>query len=144
MAGAIRKILFAVDNSDYARAGIALAAKLSRSEGAGVVIVHVILPVSQFVLDNSGSIVGLSREFRLAGEKLGLEFQKALEAEGVECSLKIVEDDIVKGIINTCDEEKCDLIIMGARGQGSLKSLLLGSVSHKVLQLSKVPVLIAR
>jgi nucleotide-binding universal stress UspA family protein len=41
-------------------------------------------------------------------------------------------------------EENYQLIIMGSRGLGNIKGLLLGSVSQKVSQLSHCPVLIIK
>lgn len=144
MSGSIKKILFAVDNSSHARKGISLAAKLSKCEGAPVLLLHVMLPMPHLLADEGGALVKLDRELRLAGEEILLEFQKALEAEGVESLTRLAGGNVAEAIIDVCKEERCGLIIMGARGQSGIKSLLLGSTSHKVLQLSEVPVLIAR
>jgi nucleotide-binding universal stress UspA family protein len=41
-------------------------------------------------------------------------------------------------------EEDCDLIVLGSRGMGGLKSLLLGSISDSVIHAVHCPVLVAR
>lgn len=144
MAGSIKKILFAVDTSTHAKAAVPLVARFSKSEAAPVVVLHVMLPVPHLLADEGGALVKLERELRLAGEELLSEFTDALKAEGVECTGRIEDGDVAEAIMRVCEEEKCGLIAMGARGQSGIKSLLLGSVSHKVLQLSHVPVLISR
>ena len=45
-------------------------------------------------------------------------------------------------IVRFATEHECDLIVLGARGMGSVEGYLLGSVSHKVTGLAHVPVLV--
>lgn len=45
-------------------------------------------------------------------------------------------------ILSVAEEEKADMIVLGARGLGPVKELLLGSVSHRVLVHAHCPVLI--
>ncbi|MCW2277192.1 universal stress protein family protein [Heliophilum fasciatum] len=47
-------------------------------------------------------------------------------------------------ICEYAEEHNMDLIIIGSRGMGEIKSLLLGSISDRVLHLAKCPVLIVR
>jgi nucleotide-binding universal stress UspA family protein len=49
-----------------------------------------------------------------------------------------------EAIIRTAEERGCDLIFMASRGRSGLNALLLGSETHKVLNLCKIPVLVYR
>ena len=61
------------------------------------------------------------------------------------CREKIVlHTSTAEGIIETAEDMKCDLIVMGSRGRSDIEGLLLGSVTHKVLTLATVPVLVVR
>lgn len=47
-------------------------------------------------------------------------------------------------IIDFASKHKFDMIVIGARGLGSVKETFLGSVSHAVVHKSKIPVLIVK
>ena len=49
-----------------------------------------------------------------------------------------------EAIVQYAEEQNIDQIIIGAQGEESLAKLLLGSVTSKVAQMSKIPVTIAR
>jgi nucleotide-binding universal stress UspA family protein len=59
------------------------------------------------------------------------------EAAAKKAGVKKVDTVMLSGdpadaILNRAKKEKADLIVLGTRGFGELKGLLLGSVSHKV------------
>ena len=51
---------------------------------------------------------------------------------------------IAKSILEVADEEGSDMIIMGSRGLGLLKGVLIGSVSQKVIEEAKIPVMVVK
>lgn len=57
---------------------------------------------------------------------------------GVEDIRKVVEDgDPAQRILACAERENADLIVVGSRGLSDLKGMLMGSVSHKLIQLAK-------
>jgi nucleotide-binding universal stress UspA family protein len=69
--------------------------------------------------------------------------KQSAEGVGVHCEVRRVRDQHAPdAIIKLAKEEKCDLIVMGSHGRGSLGRILLGSTSLKVLSFSQVPVLV--
>ncbi len=84
------------------------------------------VPMPGIVLDAVATrVTDVARE--IAGEK-GVE----------QISTVIAKGDPAKRILETAKAENADMIVMGSRGFGDLRGLLLGSVSHKVSHLSEV------
>nr|WP_314808242.1 universal stress protein [uncultured Selenomonas sp.] len=51
---------------------------------------------------------------------------------------------VARSILEVADEEGSDMIIMGSRGLGLLKGVLIGSVSQKVIEEAKIPVMVVK
>ncbi|HVJ13427.1 MAG TPA: universal stress protein, partial [Burkholderiales bacterium] len=49
-----------------------------------------------------------------------------------------------EGIVEAAQKRNCDLVLMASNGRRGLARMTLGSVTDKVIQLSKVPVLVYR
>jgi nucleotide-binding universal stress UspA family protein len=74
-----------------------------------------------------------------------LEPARALVREaGVEYEIEVASGDPAHTLIDILENFACDLVVMGARGTGRLRSALLGSVSHEVLHAAPVPVMIVK
>jgi nucleotide-binding universal stress UspA family protein len=72
------------------------------------------------------------------GERLVEGARWQAESAGVAKVTSLVEDgDPAHRIVEVAGREGADLIVMGRRGLGDLKGLLLGSVTHKVAQAAR-------
>ena len=75
------------------------------------------------------------------------KLQNARELLGqaeLTCQFHIVVGEPAEMIVNFAKEKLFDWIVIGPRGMGVVKSLLLGPVTNKVMQLSTVPVLLIK
>jgi nucleotide-binding universal stress UspA family protein len=70
--------------------------------------------------------------------------QALVRAAGVDYEIEVAAGDPAHTLIDILENFGCDMVIMGARGMGTLRSALLGSVSHEVLHAAQVPVLIVK
>lgn len=60
--------------------------------------------------------------------------------EAVQMTSDYPEEDILK----VAKKKKCDLIVMATQGNSGLRGMFLGSVTQKVLNQSKLPVMVLR
>lgn len=52
--------------------------------------------------------------------------------------------NIARSILDVADEQGSDMIVMGSRGLGLLKGVLIGSVSQKVVEEAQIPVMVVK
>ena len=70
-------------------------------------------------------------------ESILAEAKRSARDQGAEDVRCVIEDgDPVKQILKYAEAQSANLIVMGCRGLSDLKGLLMGSVSHKISQLS--------
>ena len=70
--------------------------------------------------------------------------REKLDSSGMAYTYHISVGTPAEAIMQYATEQHVDQIVIGAHGQGSVSTLLLGSVVDKVLHLSKLPVLVVR
>jgi nucleotide-binding universal stress UspA family protein len=59
-------------------------------------------------------------------------------------SVWVFSDTPAEAIVKAASDNNCDLIYMASHGRGAIGSLLLGSVTNKVLAHCKIPVVVHR
>ena len=67
-----------------------------------------------------------------------------LERRSWTIEQRVAEGRAATAILSTADELDVDLIVLGSRGRGPIRSMLLGSVSAEVISQSRRSVLVAR
>jgi nucleotide-binding universal stress UspA family protein len=132
------KILLAVDGSGHADKAVAQAGDLASAFGGEVLVFHVREKVW-------GS--GLDVDVREGEASFAGETAARLKERGVNARTERVaafSGHTAQRIIQAAEEYGADVIVMGSRGLTDLPGILLGSVTHKVLHLTKTPVLVVR
>ncbi|HEY0606258.1 MAG TPA: universal stress protein [Herpetosiphonaceae bacterium] len=134
-----RSIVVALDGSPHAWRAFELAASLATRADAKLTLVYAWEPVSvvrgQPYLDDAVS------ERIAAGERLLAAARRLIPQVAVES--EVLEGPAAAAIVRVAETHQADLLVMGARGLGPLRSAL-GSISQRVLHDAPCPVLITR
>jgi nucleotide-binding universal stress UspA family protein len=62
----------------------------------------------------------------------------------VRMHLQVTDAEPAEAVMQTLDQKRTDLVVMGTHGHSGFKSWMLGSVTESVLHRSKVPVFVIR
>lgn len=145
-----KHILVPTDGSALSAETVGHATRFAAEAGARVTFLYVQpdYPVSYFgegaLVDPTTPESFYNMTAKVAEEVLKHSTQSAREA-GVEArGITVVNDLPYEAIIQTAEQEACDLILMTSHGHRGLANLLLGSETQKVLSRTRIPVLVYR
>ncbi|HEX3511967.1 MAG TPA: universal stress protein [Solirubrobacteraceae bacterium] len=138
-----RNILVALDGSPDSDQALIDAIDLAESEHARLTLFSAVTgprPVAYAGVDGAVAAT-LLREAESESEAL---LRTAVERVPAQVSVSTVlsHDPVRPALLRQLKDGHHDLLVMGSRGRGMLRSMLLGSVSHFALHHSHVPVMI--
>lgn len=136
----ITRIVVGVDGSEGSAKAVALACELAAATGAEVVAVHAFEPLSYV-----GKIeppLDFPKIKQQTEELLRTEWCRPFEEAGLAYRTLVVDDDPVHALVYAATNEAADMIVVGTRGIGGVRGMVVGSVASKLPSTSPVPVTI--
>jgi nucleotide-binding universal stress UspA family protein len=154
-----KKILVALDGSESSQRAAQAAVELAEKLRADLIVLHAISPPTSYYHSTIASPTGMSLPapsqheidaYYAYARKVALgivgETESKAKKQGVHVKTEIPEavSSVVETIINHAAKENADLIVVGTRGLGGFKKMLLGSVSSGIVSHANCPVLVVR
>jgi nucleotide-binding universal stress UspA family protein len=144
-----RHILIPTDGSELAEHGVTNGLALAKSLGAKVSVIIVEEPFDWLrVSEMPGRRISEESEKHAeqvkkhAADVLSRAANAAKQAGVSYDTIQVENEQPFKAIIAAAEDRGCDLIVMSSHGRSGLSSVLLGSVTNKVLTHTKTPVLV--
>ena len=145
-----KNILIPTDGSPLSQKAVVRGVALAKSVGAKVTAFFAAPPATPIVyrdhLPVGYATPGEREEMirKTAAKYLGV-VERAAKKAGISCeSVHVTSDYPEEGILKVAQKKKCDLIVMATHGQGGLRGMFIGSVTQKVLNQAKIPVMVFR
>lgn len=137
------EVLVAVDGSADAEEALSQAIDLAEAEHARLTIfTAVVSPPAVAYAGVSGEVVTkLAKDAEEEAERI-LRASVDHVPDTVSVTTVLSTSPVRPALLDQIKDGGHDLIVMGSRGRGAVRSVLLGSVSHYVLHHSPIPVLI--
>ena len=154
-----KKLLVALDGSESSQRAAQAALELAEKLKAELIVLHAITPPTSYYHSTIASPTGMSLPapsqheidaYYAYARKIALNVVGDTESKAKKHSIAVKTEipeavsSVVETIIDHAVKENVDLIIVGTRGLGGFKKMLLGSVSSGIISHAHCPVLVVR
>jgi nucleotide-binding universal stress UspA family protein len=136
-------ILVAIDGSAHADRALTEAIDIARGSRAKLTVMTAVPEPRGAALSGMAAAAAAALAPALLAEAERLVRAAADRVpQDISVTTIVTEEPIRAALLKRIDAGNHDLVVMGSRGRGAVRSAVLGSVSHHVLHHSPVPVLI--
>ncbi|MDQ2887759.1 MAG: universal stress protein [Chloroflexota bacterium] len=143
----VKRILVPLDGSALAARAIPVAARLARASAGSMLFLRVVSTASEFgvYMDESSPLMqeAIEEDLHAANTYLA-EVSQSQALAGIKVDTGIFTGSAALKIVDIARSQDIDLIVMCSRGDAGIKRWVMGSVAHKVVRHSPVPVLVLR
>jgi nucleotide-binding universal stress UspA family protein len=143
-----RVVLHPTDFSAASRPAFARALAEARTEGAELLVVHVVSTVLPFVggeeYMSPKTYADLRQSILDQGRKELDKVVAKAKAARVRASGLLLEGSAPDAIVRTARSKRADVIVMGTHGRTGFTRLFMGSVAQRVVGTAPCPVLTVR
>jgi len=130
-------IVVGYDGSDCARAALRTAVEVARAMGDDI---HVVAAYE--VSRMGGEVADLAAALRERAERIGALARDQAAGLHAEITSEVVDDRPHAALTDVAERLDARMIVVGTHGEGPLRSALIGSTPHKLLQSAGRPVLV--
>lgn len=139
----MQKILVAHDGSKSSDKALKRAVEIALKFGSTLTVLAVVPELYLTELSESDKqkiFNSLSKETSDAMEKI----RKSLSGKSIDVKTLVRQGDPAEKILETAQKMKADVIVTGSHGRHGTKKFLMGSVSSKIVDNAKCPVLVVK
>ena len=143
---AFKKLVVGYDGSESSQKALEKAIALAKELNAELHIVGVVRPFEFAAIDYipPEEIEEYEKEEISKEEKYLSEAKKIAEEKAIEPLTKVMEGEPAEELMSYADENGCDLIVIGHRGVGGFKRMLLGSTANNLVKYANQSVLVVK
>jgi nucleotide-binding universal stress UspA family protein len=143
-----RRILVPLDGSDRAKQAIPLAARIAHASGGTVILMQVDPIPVDFRAEAKQPAELYPENIIEDGKSLAFNYldnvRRMAELVGVETETRVEYGNVAPSILAAIEPLEVDLIVMCSHGYSGFKRRAPGSIAHKIIAHSPVPVLVLR
>jgi len=143
-----KHILIPTDGSDLSNIAITNGVKFAKEINAKITGLTVTAPYHYYAAESfqpTDTPEQYAGEMKTLAERNLKVLKEAAAQAGVACELvHRTSEHPYEEIVNTAQDQGCDVIFQASHGRRGVRALLMGSETNKVLTHSKIPVLVFR